>query len=145
MKPTSSIHTALLLLSISSPSTALYIHLNHTSLSLRPASLSSPPLLDGLECFMSSKDNLKTSVDGCRPTLNYLRTIPGYKLLQPFQVDRRPEVRPLPPPPSSKHPPSPLPKIPPLLFHLKIPLLLSPPTPKNHPSISFSLTPSPPL
>ena len=55
-------------------------------------SLPNPSQANDITCWNSSQTSLHTSVDGCRKTLNYLRTIPGYRLKQIFQLDRNPKI-----------------------------------------------------
>lgn len=50
------------------------------------------PMTDDITCFNSSQTGIQTTVDGCRPTLNHLRTIPGYSRVQAFQSDKAPRI-----------------------------------------------------
>lgn len=47
---------------------------------------------NGITCWTADQSSLHTSVEGCRKTLNFLRTIPGYRLKQPFELEKRPRV-----------------------------------------------------
>lgn len=55
-----------------------------------------PPPNSIVTCLMTG--SRKTTVDGCRPTLNQFRTFPDYRLVQPFRegkYPKRPETPPL--------------------------------------------------
>lgn len=70
------------------------------------ASLSLPSAINGITCFRARQGYYtRTIVDGCRSTLNYMRTLPGYRKSEWFQRGRNPnipatkaEARPLTPP-----------------------------------------------
>ena len=63
------------------------------SLDLVNASAASPVNAQ-VTCF---HDGLTTNVTGCRPTLNYIRTFPDYKKVQPFLEHKSPKVPNKPP------------------------------------------------
>ncbi len=48
-----------------------------------------------LECF--PEGNIRTSLAGCRPTLNYIRTFPSYRTRQLFKMGRSPRLPVRPP------------------------------------------------
>lgn len=50
------------------------------------------PTTKDIQCFNAGRTGIQTTVDGCRPTLNQLRTISGYSLVQAFQSDKAPKV-----------------------------------------------------
>lgn len=64
-------------------------------------STSTPPLppspIGAIECFQSEQGRQPTDVNGCRPTLNYIRTFPNYRLIQDFMEDRYPKLPSKPP------------------------------------------------
>lgn len=74
------------------------------------ATLSIPPTANSITCFTGGQGDTKTTVEGCRPTLNYLRTLPGYKKPEWFQRGRRPTI------PATR--PGAMPIAPPFLWHL---------------------------
>lgn len=52
-----------------------------------------PPAPIGIiQCFPSDQSRQATDVDGCRPTLNYFRTFPKYRLIQDFMEGRYPKL-----------------------------------------------------
>ncbi len=57
----------------------------------------------GILCFEAAQGRETTSIDGCRPTLNRLRALPLYRLVQEFQEGAKPKV----------------PSKPPYIFHVK--------------------------
>ena len=61
---------------------------------------STPPLsppIGAIECFQSEHGRQPTDVNGCRPTLNYIRSFPNYRLIQDFMEDRYPKLPSKPP------------------------------------------------
>lgn len=67
-----------------------------------PTNSTNTPLLPpgpvgAIECFGSGQGRLSTDVDGCRPTLNYFRTFPKYRVIQDFMEDRYPKLPSKPP------------------------------------------------
>lgn len=56
------------------------------------SSLSLPLAANRITCFEGGQGRTHTSVDGCRPTLNYLRTLPGYRKPEQFQKDKHPKI-----------------------------------------------------
>jgi len=50
------------------------------------------PITNDIQCFDASLTGIQTTVDGCRPTLNHLRTIPGYSRVQAFQSAKAPKI-----------------------------------------------------
>ena len=64
---------------------------------LNSSNIPTPPSPNSVvTCFMTGDH--KTTVDGCRPTLNYFRTFPDYRLVQPFRegkCPKRPDKPPL--------------------------------------------------
>lgn len=63
-----------------------HLALNHT-LSPQLPNLSTPN--SAIACFPTSST---TTVTGCRVALNYFKDFPNYKIVQPFQVGRCPEI-----------------------------------------------------
>ncbi len=43
-----------------------------------------PPPIGAISCFTARASSRQTSVAGCRPTLNYFRSFPNYRLVQDF-------------------------------------------------------------
>ena len=66
-----------------------------------PNSTNAPPLPPGpigvIECFPANLDRPYTDVEGCRLTLNYLRTFPDYRKIQYFLEGRYPKLPTKPP------------------------------------------------
>jgi len=60
---------------------------------LLPVSAPSPPPRR-ITCF---KEGIRTTVSTCRPTLNYFRTFPNYRLIQAFQENKSPKAPDKPP------------------------------------------------
>ena len=56
-----------------------------------------PGPVGAIVCFEAHPTRPKTNVDGCRPTLNYFRGFPNYRLVQDFQEGRYPKVPSKPP------------------------------------------------
>ena len=56
-----------------------------------------PTAIGEIECFHSGQDRPFTNVEGCRPTLNYFRTFPNYRLVQDFMEARYPKLPSKPP------------------------------------------------
>ena len=57
-----------------------------------------PPAPIGvIQCFQQSQSHVHTDVDGCRPTLNYIRTFPNYRRVQDFMEERYPKIPSKPP------------------------------------------------
>lgn len=50
------------------------------------------PRVKQFTCWNSSQKEVHTSVEGCRSTLNYLRTIHTYRVRQAFQKDKSPKI-----------------------------------------------------
>lgn len=71
-------------------STALFLRVNETAQVL-PV-LPTLPQSNEIFCFEPAQQPEKTSVEGCRRTLNYLRGIPTYRLKQSFEMHRRPKI-----------------------------------------------------
>ena len=67
------------------------IHLNHTASSIGRIPLAA----NRIDCLDEPKE--RTTVDGCRPTLNFLKTLLNYSRIQFFSYGRLPKD-PGPPP-----------------------------------------------
>lgn len=50
------------------------------------------PRNNDIQCFDASRGGIQTTVDGCRPTLNHLRTFSGYSRVQAFQYHKAPKI-----------------------------------------------------
>lgn len=68
----------------------LFLPINQTSSSI--SMWQDLPITNDIECFDTSQTGRRTTVDGCRPTLNHLRTIPGYSRVQAFQSGKAPKI-----------------------------------------------------
>lgn len=80
-------------LSLLVPPTQVSNHTNTTPISTPP-----PPAPIGvIECFPPHPSRPKTDVDGCRFTLNYIRSFPNYRKIQDFLVGWYPKVPSKPP------------------------------------------------
>ena len=70
-------------------------------ISLPQNSTNAPPLPPAptgvIECFSVGSARRATDVEGCRPTLNYLRTFPYYRRIQDFMEGRYPKLPSKPP------------------------------------------------
>ena len=52
---------------------------------------------NGIQCFEPSEELRTTTVDGCRPVLNIMKTFPNYDRVQEFQEYKKPKHPCLPP------------------------------------------------
>ena len=55
------------------------------------------PSTGAIRCFQEGGQSKMTDVDGCRPTLNYFRSFPNYRLVQEFIEHRKPKLPSKPP------------------------------------------------
>ena len=62
-----------------------------------PAGLSPRASTNAISCFPVRTGRRPPTVDTCRPTLNYLKTFPSYRLVQVFEEDKSPKVPSTPP------------------------------------------------
>lgn len=72
-------------ISLPTNNTTTFLPTNNTSTSL-------PAPIGAIECFTYEQGREPTNVDGCRPTLNYIRTFPKYRVIQDFMEDRYPKL-----------------------------------------------------
>lgn len=82
--------TVALLLIWIHPTSGLFLPIDETSSST--SMWPGLPMTNDIRCFNASRTGMQTTVDGCRPTLNHLRTIPGYRSVQAFQSGKAPKV-----------------------------------------------------
>ena len=70
------------------PRSSLSLTLSNTTVLIPPG---------GFQCYEPKPGRSSTTVDGCRATLNYIRTFPKYRTKQDFLEGRRPRDPSLPP------------------------------------------------
>ncbi|KAL8856632.1 MAG: hypothetical protein Q9178_006788 [Gyalolechia marmorata] len=74
------------------------------------ATLSLPIAAPRITCFRADPDRTRTTVEGCRATLNHLKTIPNWKQPRQFETNKSPVI------PATR--PGARPIAPPFLFHV---------------------------